>query len=76
MDDAGIRRLADRIEITELLSRYADMVDRRDWPRMDRIFSGVSSTYRTGRSANASANTSGLSVKRMTSFTRPPVTAA
>ena len=38
MDDAALRRLADRLEIGELLARYADMVDRRDWPRMDRIF--------------------------------------
>jgi 3-phenylpropionate/cinnamic acid dioxygenase small subunit len=38
MDEAAMRRLADRIEITELLARYADIVDRRDWPRMDRVF--------------------------------------
>jgi 3-phenylpropionate/cinnamic acid dioxygenase small subunit len=38
MSDVTLRTLADRIEIAELLARYADMVDRRDWPRMNRIF--------------------------------------
>lgn len=38
MQEASMRELADRIEIQELLARYADMVDRRDWTRMDRIF--------------------------------------
>jgi len=38
MDDDSLRALADRTAIAELLARYADMVDRRDWPRMTRIF--------------------------------------
>jgi len=33
-----LRALQDRIEIEELLHRYAEMVDRRDWAEMDRIF--------------------------------------
>lgn len=38
MTDPALRAWTDRIEITELLARYADMVDRRDWRRMDRLF--------------------------------------
>lgn len=38
MQEIGLRELADRMEIAELMARYADMVDRRDWTRMDRIF--------------------------------------
>ena len=33
-----MRALTDRIAIGELLARYADLVDRRDWTRMGRIF--------------------------------------
>lgn len=38
MQDPLLRQIADRMEIAELMARYADMVDRRDWPKMDRIF--------------------------------------
>ncbi len=38
MREIGLRELADRMEIGELMARYADMVDRRDWKRMDGIF--------------------------------------
>lgn len=38
MEPDALRTLADRLEIGELLARYADMVDRRDWPKMDRVF--------------------------------------
>jgi len=37
MDDA-IRELIDRNEIQELLRHYTEMVDQRDWKRMDQIF--------------------------------------
>ena len=33
-----LRALQDRIEIEELMHLYAEMVDRRDWGLMDRIF--------------------------------------
>jgi len=38
MSDDPLRALADRQAIADLLVRYADMVDRRDWPKMDSIF--------------------------------------
>lgn len=38
MPESSMHALADRLEIQELLARYADLVDRRDWTRMDRIF--------------------------------------
>jgi len=38
MQDALLRDVADRMQIADLMARYADMVDRRDWPKMDRIF--------------------------------------
>ena len=38
MEEESMRALADRIAIGELLARYADMVDRRDWTKMGRIF--------------------------------------
>lgn len=38
MRDESLRALADRIEIGELLARYANMVDRQEWTAMDRIF--------------------------------------
>jgi hypothetical protein len=38
MEEESMRALSDRIAIGELLARYADMVDRRDWTRMGRIF--------------------------------------
>ncbi len=38
MPESSWQDLADRIAIGELLARYADMVDRRDWPKMNRIF--------------------------------------
>ena len=34
----ALRTLQDRIEIEDLLHRYAEMVDRREWSQMDRIF--------------------------------------
>lgn len=56
MDDA-LRTLQDRAEIHDLLSRYAQMVDFREWQRMDEVFApdatidyastgGVSGPYR------------------------------
>ena len=33
-----MRELTDRLEIHELMNRYARMVDDRDWQRMDEIF--------------------------------------
>ena len=33
-----LRSIQDRLEIEELLHRYAEMVDRREWTRMDQIF--------------------------------------
>lgn len=38
MQDPSVRTLADRLDIQELLARYADMVDRRDWTKMDQVF--------------------------------------
>ena len=38
MTDAALREIQDRIEIQELLHLYAEMVDRREWKKMDRIF--------------------------------------
>jgi len=38
MDDK-IRDLIDQNEIQQLLRRYTEMVDKRDWKRMDQIFS-------------------------------------
>ena len=38
MQDALLRDVADRMQIADLMARYADMVDRRDWPKMDRNF--------------------------------------
>lgn len=38
MREIGLREVADRMQIAELMARYADMVDRRDWKRMDQIF--------------------------------------
>lgn len=37
MTDA-LRAIQDRREIEELMYRYAEMVDQRDWKEMDRIF--------------------------------------
>lgn len=36
--DPALRALLDRAEIEDLMHRYAEMVDRRDWVQMDRIF--------------------------------------
>ena len=33
-----LRTLTDRVEIEELMHRYAEMVDQRDWKQMDRVF--------------------------------------
>ena len=38
MSDAALRAILDRAEIEELLYLYAEMVDQKDWGRMDRIF--------------------------------------
>ncbi|MAG30965.1 MAG: hypothetical protein CL908_08755 [Deltaproteobacteria bacterium] len=38
MDEQALRKIQDRIEIEELLNLYAEMVDRREWTKMDRIF--------------------------------------
>lgn len=34
----AIQAIQDRLEIEELLNLYAEMVDRREWTKMDRIF--------------------------------------
>ena len=34
----ALRTIQDRAEIEELMYRYAEMVDQRDWKQMDRIF--------------------------------------
>ena len=36
--EQALRALQDRIEIEELMHLYAEMVDQRDWVKMDRIF--------------------------------------
>ena len=36
--DERIRAIEDRLEIEDLLSTYARMVDFREWDRMDRVF--------------------------------------
>jgi 3-phenylpropionate/cinnamic acid dioxygenase small subunit len=38
LTDAELRELKDRAEIERLLYRYAEMVDRKNWPLMDRVF--------------------------------------
>ena len=38
MQDAAIQAIQDRLEIEELLHLYAEMVDRREWTKMDQIF--------------------------------------
>ena len=38
MIEAELREIRDRIEIEELMYRYAEMVDQRDWKQMDRVF--------------------------------------
>ena len=38
MTDVDLLEIKDRLEIQELMYRYAEMVDRRDWPQMDQIF--------------------------------------
>lgn len=38
MDEQALRAIQDRMEIEELLNLYAEMVDRREWTKMDRIF--------------------------------------
>jgi len=38
MIDSELREIKDRIEIEELMYRYAEMVDQRDWKKMDQIF--------------------------------------
>lgn len=38
MNETQFREIQDRIEITELMNRYAEMVDQRDWALMDRVF--------------------------------------
>ena len=36
--ESALREIQDRIEIEELLHLYAEMVDRREWHKMDQIF--------------------------------------
>ena len=38
MTEAELLEVRDRLEIHELMYRYAEMVDQRDWKQMDRIF--------------------------------------
>ena len=38
MDDAEVRRGIDRIEIHELLNRYAHAIDHLDWGQLDQVF--------------------------------------
>ncbi|MEZ4356180.1 MAG: nuclear transport factor 2 family protein [Myxococcota bacterium] len=38
MDAVGLQHLQDRMDILDLLHLYAEMVDRREWQKMDRIF--------------------------------------
>lgn len=38
MSEMTLDEIRDRIEIEELMNRYAEMVDRRDWKLMDRVF--------------------------------------
>ncbi len=38
MPDITLREIQDRIEIEALMNLYAEMVDRREWQKMDRIF--------------------------------------
>ena len=38
MTEAELLEIKDRLEIQELMYRYAEMVDKRDWKRMNRIF--------------------------------------
>ena len=38
MPESDLRAIQDRLEIEELLHRYAEMVDFRQWKEMDRIF--------------------------------------
>jgi ketosteroid isomerase-like protein len=33
-----LQEISDRIEIQDLLSRYTDAIDRRDWDALDRVF--------------------------------------
>jgi 3-phenylpropionate/cinnamic acid dioxygenase small subunit len=35
---SALRAIQDRLEIEDLLHLYAEMVDRREWAKMDRIF--------------------------------------
>lgn len=36
--DDALREVRDRLEITDLMHRYAQMVDFREWDRMDSVF--------------------------------------
>lgn len=38
MQEESLRALEDRMAIAELLARYADLVDRREWNKLGRIF--------------------------------------
>jgi 3-phenylpropionate/cinnamic acid dioxygenase small subunit len=38
MQDDAIQKIQDRIDIEELLNIYAEMVDRREWTKMDSVF--------------------------------------
>jgi len=38
MSEMTLEEIRDRFEIEALMNRYAEMVDRREWKEMDRIF--------------------------------------
>lgn len=38
MSEPDLHEIKDRLEIQELMYRYAEMVDQRDWKQMDRVF--------------------------------------
>ena len=46
--EPALRALQDRAEIQDLLNRYAQMVDFREWERMDEVFApGATIDYRS-----------------------------
>lgn len=48
MEEYALRALRDRIEIEELMHRYARMVDRRRWELMDQVFApGATIDYKS-----------------------------
>jgi 3-phenylpropionate/cinnamic acid dioxygenase small subunit len=53
--DEATRNVIDRIEIQDLLTRYAQMVDKREWKRMDEIFAPGSTVDYTSSGGQAGA---------------------